>query len=274
MKTHRSIALLFASAVLLAGCGGGGSTEGASDIAAGAPPTTSAMPTTTNTTVVAPPQQSPPAPASTAAVLAPSAPAAVAPPPEVVGVTPAQAEAAVLQRRDLPDDWKAQDASDGLHVDVFWREVTGCLGLQGVEPPAAWAVSAGYMHGLATQARTMVEYRRSSANAEIAGALEGPAFKDCALRAIAADVDRSAPQGAVREGIDFAPLNMARAGERTISWRAITTVNVDGLRVPLHQDFVVAFKGQAVVPMAFLSPGSPFPPDLEGSLVQTLVSRS
>jgi len=54
----------------------------------------------------------------------------------------------------------------------------------------------------------------------------------------------------------------------------VAGLNMNGLQVPVFQDFVVVFKGQAVIPMLFLNPGGPFPQDVEGSVVQRVTGRA
>ncbi|HUQ63206.1 MAG TPA: hypothetical protein VM121_05600 [Acidimicrobiales bacterium] len=265
----RCAGLVAVITVALAGCGGGGNEGQKVAAVTTVPPleTTTTVPVTTTTLPpVGGDTTVPPAPAPT-----PPAPAAPAP---ARTVTAAEAEASVLQASDVPADWVTQPAEESLHLDLIWQEVTGCLGLGGLEQPMAWAVSAGYTHGLAQAARTMVQYRSEAANRSISDALAGPGAAQCLLQTFSADVDRSAPEGAVREKIDLASLDLAPLGQQTYAWRISAVLNLNGLKVPVHQDFLVAFKAEAVIPMLFLDVGSPFDSGLERSLAEAVVSRA
>jgi hypothetical protein len=233
-----------AFAFLAVGCSGGGTT------------TTSSGPTTTSTT--------PPATTVT------SGPATTADPAIV-----AKAMTAVLQTGDFPYGYQAQppDPNGNLQVDVLWGDMTHCLGLPG--PLAGHvAYSPTYKLGLATQAVSAVEYTTSSATAAIAAAVGGSAFMGCATAAFNANAKRVAPQGATPGPAALSPLNVAPVGDKMFAFRVNITQNLSDLQVPIFQDFYVIINGVTVSRLWFLQPGSPFPPDLEQSLVQKVVTRA
>jgi hypothetical protein len=188
----------------------------------------------------------------------------------------AKAQAAVLQFSDFPAGWKALTPAEGggLNLETVWQELGMCLGLPAVRP-AGVATSPTFLRGLATQARSTVEYTSQAAAGAVATALSGPKFQTCANDAFAADVKRSAPQGGVPGPVAIAPLAYPSiAAATTSSFRITVTVNLDELKVPLFQDFFVVFKGSSVVRMLFLNPGSEFPQDLERTLVDKVLGRT
>jgi hypothetical protein len=227
--------------------------------------------TVTATTVPSPKGSSSTAPAATA-------PPATAPPATVDPLLVAKAAAAVFQPADFPLTYKPQpaDPQNGLHLEAIWQNLTHCMGVQDSAPPPAVATSPTFLQGLATQAMATVEYTTPSAAAAIAVALGGPMFQTCATDTFAANAKSSAPQGATPGPATVTPLTAAPtvpAGQKMFAYRINVTQNLTDLQVKLFQDCLVVINGGTVIRMLFLNPGSPFPPDLEQSLVQKVVSR-
>jgi hypothetical protein len=128
--------------------------------------------------------------------------------------------------------------------------------------------------GLATQARSTVEYGSEPSATAAANALSGPKFQDCANQAFKADVERSKPEGSTAGSVQVAPRDFGQFGQKTLAWRINATVNLQDLQVPLFQDFLVIFNGGTVIRLFFLNPGSEFPQNLERMLVEKVVSRA
>lgn len=59
--------------------------------------------------------------------------------------------------------------------------------------------------------------------------------------------------------MEVTPLEFPELGEETFAWRANVTIDLEGLEVPIFQDLVVVFDGEAVSRLMFLNPGSEFP---------------
>lgn len=236
MSIHRRLVVLSLSALLVAGCGGSGTKDAATTTTVTSKDLTN--PASTN-------------PSKTRA-----------------------AKAAVLKQSDFPAGWKLQDPQDGLDVETMWRDLTRCLGVERKGRPLGLATSGTYLQNLATQTRSTVEYMPTSAIKAVSAALAGPKFNDCATKAFTADTIRNAPDGGTPGPVTVTPLTFAPLGQSTSASRANVTMTLGDLPVPINQDLIVVFNGQAVTRMMFLNPGRPFPPDLQRSLVQQVVGRA
>jgi len=173
---------------------------------------TSTEPTTTTTTT---------APATTT-----TAPATTAPPDLA-----AKARAAVLLKADFPAGFEPVPEADGggLNIEKLWGELGGCLGVAPAQP-ASTASSPNFLRGLATQARTTVEYMPEASSAALAKALGGPKLQGCATNAFAADVKRSAPEGGVPGPVTVAPLNAPPVAPKSFAYRITVEVSLDELK--------------------------------------------
>jgi len=243
MRRHRSAGFLIVAALVVTGCG---SSKGG---------TTGAQSTTTLTPV---------GPTTTAPVVTDPAKSA-------------KAKAAILQQSDFPAGWTTQPEDSGLGLETIWGDITKCLGVQETAPPAGMATSPTFLRGLATQARSTVEYTSETAATSIATALGDAKYEMCALDALTADVKRSAPTGGVPGQVQMAALQAPQglqAVQKTFSNRFTVTIDMQDLKVPITQDLIVAFNGGTIVRMVYLNPGSPFPQDLEQTLTQKVVGRA
>jgi hypothetical protein len=240
MRGSRGVALLFVLALIGGGCGGG---SGASGEKAGVAPVAAAGDAAPPTTE----------------------------PPMVV-----KAKAAVLQTADFPPGFQPQpdEPGQGLGLETLWRELTRCLGVDNTAKGAGAATSPTFLRGLATQARATVEYAPEPTASAIAAALGGQKYQGCAKETFGADVKRSAPEGAVPGPVAIAPLVAPPVAAKIFTSRVTVTLDLEGLKVPLFQDFLVVFDRGAVIRMLFLNPGSEFPQDLERSLIEKVVSRA
>ena len=185
----------------------------------------------------------------------------------------AKARSAVLQDADFPPGWKA-DPEATLYIEETWGDLVRCLGVDLPAQPLGIATSPTYRQGLATQARSTVEYMPEPAAQALAAALAGPEFKGCATEAFNTDAKRSAPEGATPGPVEVTPLDYPTRGEATSASRINVTMNLAELQVPIFQDFLVFFDGEMVTRMFFLNPGGPFPPTLERTLVDKVLARA
>ena len=240
MRVSRRVAVLFVLALIAGGCSSGG---GASKQAGVSPVVSAGAPETT-----------------------PTPPAAVV----------EKARAAVLQPSDFPPGFQPQaDApGEGLDIERLWTELVECLAVASTAKGSGLATSPTFLRGLATQARATVEYVPDSTASALGAALGGPRFQTCAKEAFGADVKRSAPEGAVPGPVAVAAATAPPVAARIFSYRINVTLDLEGLKVPLFQDFVVVLDRGAVIRMLFLNPGSEFPPDLERSLIEKVVARA
>jgi hypothetical protein len=200
-------------------------------------------------------------------------------PPITEGPQTGKARAATLQPGDFPPGFEAQpdEPGQGLNIEQLWAELSHCLGVDGTSDRTGVGTSPPFLCGLATQARATVEYTSESAANAIAAAVTGPKFQSCATDAFNADVKRSAPGGGVPGPVAVAASAapaVAPAPSKITSYRIRVDINLDELKVPLFQDFIVAVDRGTVIRLFFLNPGSEFPQDLERSLVEKVVSRA
>ena len=247
MHKHRALtSLCVVSALFLAGCGSGDDDGDAGGTTA--PPSGGVTTTATGAATTTTPAKDP--------------------------AKAAKAAAAVFQASDFPAGFAPQPEDEGLGLDAIWSDLTGCMGVDTAADRAGTATSATFLRGLATQARSTVEYTTPSSSAAVATALAGPKFQQCATDAFAADVKRSAPEGGVPGPVEIAPLDVPTPGPKISAYRVNVTINLQELQVPLFQDFLVVFDGEALVRMLFLNPGSAFPPELQKTLVDKVVARA
>jgi hypothetical protein len=239
MRGFRGVALLSVLALMGGGCTGGGSGTEKAEVSPIAAPGDPAPPTTEAPMVV-------------------------------------KAKAAVLQTSDFPPGFQPQpdEPGEGLSLETLWADLTRCLGVDSTAKSGGAATSPTFLRGLATQARATVEYAPEPTATAIAAALGGQKYQGCAKETFGADVKRSAPQGAVPGPVAIAPLAAPSVAARTFTSRVTVTLDLEGLKVPLFQDFLVIFDRGAVIRMLFLNPGSEFPQDLERSLVEKVVARA
>jgi hypothetical protein len=204
----------------------------------------------------------------------PGAPPGPPAPPTTDAAKAARAQAAVLQMGDFPPGWGTQPPDAGLNIETVWQDITHCVGIQDPGPTTVLATSPTYLQGLATQARSTVEYTTDASAAAAASGLSGPNFTRCATDAFKADVERSKPEGSTAGAATVTARDYQQYGQKTLAWRINATVNLQDLQVPLFQDFIVVFNGGTVIRLFFLNPGSEFPQNLEKSLVEKVVSRA
>jgi hypothetical protein len=245
----RPAALLIAAGLMVAGCGNGGDT---------ATPTTAATATT-----------APPAATTTAPPAAPTTGGQG-------GADPAateRAKAATLQLSDFPDGWELHDPTQGLDLEIVWGDVLRCLNAPHSQP-AGTATSPTFLRGLATQAQATVEYMSQPAANAVATALSNPRFAQCATDAFTEDAKRNAPEGATPGPVTVAPLELSQLGQRMSATRATFDMNLGELPIPITQDLVVISVGDTVIRLMFLNPGSPFPEDLQRTLIQKVFDRA
>ena len=244
---RRLVGCLMLAGLVLTGCGGGGKkTAGGTTTTSSAPP--SAAPSSTESTISTVPGGTDPAKVQ-------------------------KAISAILRAADFPPGFDP-DPEAMFDIEAVWRDITSCLGVAETGQPLGRATSVTFKQGLATQARSTVEYLPEARAKALATALGGAKFNQCATQAFTADAKRSAPEGGVPGPVSVAPLAFPKAGQTTSASRATFTMDVQGLKVPITQDLVVAFDGEAVSRLSFLNTGSPFPSQLEQSLVQKVVSRA
>lgn len=246
-RSLRALALALAASVLLVACGDDGD-----DGAAATSTTSSTAPDETSETS---------GPTSTV-------------PASADAERKAQAEAAVLRLEDFPDGWEEHDPTAGLALELTWNDLLSCLGVPSGGQPLGIATSPTFLQGLATQARSTVEYLPEERVQAIGAALGGPDLDRCLGDAISADAVRSAPEGGVPGPVTVSVLDAPSLGQSTTARRMTFTMKVEDLEIPIVQDLVVVLDGDAVTRLVFLNPGGPFPPGLQRTLIEAVAGRA
>lgn len=195
-------------------------------------------------------------------------------PPSADPVRLAEAEAAVLRQEDFPDGWSEHDPTAGLALELTWNDLLSCLGVPAGDQALGIATSPTFLQGLATQARSTVEYLPEDRVQAIGAALAGADLDRCLSEAISADAVRSAPEGGVPGPVTVSALDVPALGQATTAKRMNFTMKVEDLEIPIFQDLVVVLDGDTVTRLVFLNPGGPFPPSLQRTLIETVVGRA
>lgn len=253
MRTRRLIGCLPVVA-LLASCGGNGSKTAA--------PTTNGAAPSTTATAGGPPSSA----------LATTTTAALDP------AQAAKAKTAVLQAADIPAGYQEEAPEDSFDQETTFQDLSTCLGV--ATRGQGSATSATYGKPPATKFVSTVEYFaspsvQSRVQSIAAGFAPGPKFDKCALEAFTADLKRNAPQGSTVSTVEVTPLDFPKLGQATSASHVMTILSIpNGPTIPISQDVIVVFKGDAISRLTFLSPGQPFPPDIERTLVGTVVDRT
>lgn len=237
---------------LLASCGGEGGDSSGTTIATGTGSSTTATTLTSSTTS-----------AQGTTTTAPQDPASAA-----------KAKSAVLQAADIPADYQEQEPEDSFDQETTFQELATCLGV--ATRGLGSATSPTYGKPPATRIASTVEYFSAPAAQAIAAALApGPKFDGCSKQAFTSDLNRNAPAGSTVSAVEISPLDFAKLGQTTSATQAKAILAIpNGPTIPINQDIIVVVKGDAVIRLTFLSPGQPFPADVERTLVEKVVTRA
>lgn len=238
--------------VLLASCGGNGAKSGGTTITSGG------QPSTTATTAASTPTS-----AQGTTTTAPQDPAKAA-----------KAKAAVLQADDIPAGYQEQAPEDIFDQETTFQDLSTCLGV--ATRGLGSATSPTYGKPPATKFVSTVEYFAPPAAQAIAAAFApGPKFDGCSKQAFTADLKRNAPPGSTVSDVAVTPLDFPKFGQATYAYQVKTILAIpNGPTIPINQDVIIALNGDAISRLTFLSPGQPFPPDVERTLVGKVVGRT
>jgi len=186
----------------------------------------------------------------------------------------AKATAAVLQLADLPPGYKALTPEDGggLNIDKLWTDLKTCIGA--TTQTVGTATSPTFITGLATQARTTVEYTTDVSATALAAAIAGPKTIGCLTTIFTADVKATAPPGVIPGPLTAAQLSVVPAiAPKTTVFRMNNEMSLSDAKFPLVQDLVISYAGGAVIRALFLNTGGEFRQDLERTVVTKVIGR-
>jgi hypothetical protein len=230
----RKIAMLVASALVLAGCGGDDET----------PPVATA-------------------PATTAAAITAVDAAA----------DKAKATTLVLTSTDLPG-WTAKPAQNDPADKAFDDQLAACVGRPSPSTyTTARAASSSFSMGPAEVSsdvdivRTVEDF-----NAEVA-AVRGPKYAPCVRNGLTKLLQQQLPPGTTVQSATVARLPIGGIGVFSARFRATIKLLIQGQPAIVYQDAILLGKGRVELSASFTNLGRPFNPALEQALVAKLGAR-
>jgi hypothetical protein len=230
----RRIAMLVASALVLAGCGGDDET----------PPVATA-------------------PATTAAAITAVDAAA----------DKAKATTLVLTSTDLPG-WTAKPAQNDPADKAFDDQLAACVGRPSPSTyTTARAASSSFSMGPAEVSsdvdivRTVEDF-----NADVA-AVRGPKYAPCVRNGLTKLLQQQLPSGTAVQSATVARLPIGGFGVFSARFRASIKLLIQGQPAIVYQDAILLGKGRVELSASFTNLGRPFNPALEQALVAKLGAR-
>jgi hypothetical protein len=230
----RKIAMLVASALVLAGCGGDDET----------PPVATA-------------------PATTAAAITAVDAAA----------DKAKATTLVLTSTDLPG-WTAKPAQNDPADKAFDDQLAACVGRPSPSTyTTARAASSSFSMGPAEVSsdvdivRTVEDF-----NADVA-AVRGAKYAPCVRNGLTKLLQRQLPAGTAVQSATVARLPIGGIGVFSARFRATIKLLIQGQPAIVYQDAILLGKGRVELSASFTNLGRPFNPALEQALVAKLGAR-
>jgi hypothetical protein len=230
----RKIAMLVASALVLAGCGGDDET----------PPVATA-------------------PATTAAAITAVDAAA----------DKAKATTLVLTSTDLPG-WTAKPAQNDPADKAFDDQLAACVGRPSPSTyTTARAASSSFSMGPAEVSsdvdivRTVEDF-----NADVA-AVRGPKYAPCVRNGLTKLLQQQLPPGTTVQSATVARLPIGGIGVFSARFRATIKLLIQGQPAIVYQDAILLGKGRVELSASFTNLGRPFNPALEQALVAKLGAK-
>jgi hypothetical protein len=230
----RKIAMLVASALVLAGCGGDDET----------PPVATA-------------------PATTAAAITAVDAAA----------DKAKATTLVLTSTDLPG-WTAKPAQNDPADKAFDDQLAACVGRPSPSTyTTARAASSSFSMGPAEVSsdvdivRTVEDF-----NADVA-AVRGPKYAPCVRNGLTKLLQQQLPSGTAVQSATVARLPIGGFGVFSARFRATIKLLIQGQPAIVYQDAILLGKGRVELSASFTNLGRPFNPALEQALVAKLGAK-
>jgi hypothetical protein len=231
----RRIAMLVASALVLAGCGGDDET----------PPVATA-------------------PATTVAAGTTSVDAAA---------DKAKATTLVLTSTDLPG-WTAKPAQNDPADKAFDDQLAACVGRPSPSTyTTARAASSSFSMGPA-EVSSDVDIVRAveDFNADVA-AVRGPKYAPCVRNGLTKLLQRQLPPGTAVQAATVTRLPIGGFGVFSARFRATIKLLIQGQPAVVYQDAILLGKGRVELSASFTNLGRPFNPALEQALVAKLGAR-
>jgi hypothetical protein len=233
----RRIAMLVASALVLAGCGVGGGDDESSSVA-NAPATTAAGTTAVDT-----------------------------------AADKVKATTLLLRSADLPG-WTAKPAQNDPADKALDDELAACVGRPSPSTyTTARAASSTFSMGSAEVSSDVdIVKTVEDFNAD-AAAVRGPKYAPCVRNGLTKLLRQQLPPGAAVQSATVARLPIGGFGVFAARFRATVKLLIQGQPAIVYHDAILLGKGRVELSASFTNLGRPFDPTLEQALVSNLGAR-
>jgi hypothetical protein len=188
----------------------------------------------------------------------------------------AVAEEANLRLSDFPDEWRADPVPAGAEdaTAASGRTFAACVGRP---PPEEGRTALAGSEDFSSR-----ETRRVSSSAQMVESVEAAVADfealrtDRALQCRKAQIDaeflRQLPESAPETLIER--LDLPQFGDETVAFRVQAMSLAGGSAVRTYIDLVFVRKGRAQLSASFIDRNTPFPAELQRSLLQRMVGRA
>jgi hypothetical protein len=186
----------------------------------------------------------------------------------------ALAQRANLKLADFPPEWKsappapANDEADNALADCMGRPRPD-------QTRTATADSQDFSAAETRRASSTVQVVRT---VEIAqgdfAALHGERAAPCLKQQIDAEFTRQLPPDAPAQATTIERVDLPQFGEETVVYRVQATAMTQGQQVRTYIDLAFVRMGRSELSAAFLNRSTPFPADLQRTLLQRMVGRA
>ncbi len=188
----------------------------------------------------------------------------------------ALAERANLRLSDFPPEWKSSPVSPSatLASEESDRTFADCMGR-----PRPEEVRTARANSLDFSAE---ETRRASSNVQVVrtveiarddfAALRTDRALECRKAQIDAEFRRQVPDAVPQTTIER--LDLPQFGDQSAAFRVVAVGRVQGQEVRTYIDLAFVQKGRAELSAGFINRTSPFPSDVEKTLIQRMVGRA
>jgi hypothetical protein len=188
----------------------------------------------------------------------------------------ALAQRANLRLSDFPTEWKSQPLAPGSEAasEASDRAFASCMGRP---PPEEVRTARADSEDFSAE-----ETRRASSNVQVVRTVDiarddftaqrTDKALECRKAQIDAEFQRQVPDAVPKTTIER--LDLPQFGDQTVAFRVTAVGVVQGQQVQTYIDLAFVQKGRAELSGGFINRSTPFPADLEKTLLQRMVGRA